>query len=212
MNVYFVRHFKTLGNTQKRYIGRTDEALFQPELQLAPQGLPAQPDAIFVSPMLRCLQTKALLYPTQSHTVIDDLRELDFGVFEGLTYADLQDNPAYRNFIDGLASPPQGEESTAFRSRCAAAFGRIMQDITMQSHTAQNIPPQVPTAPPAQASAPQNIIIICHGGTIMSIVQAFAPKGETRGFYDHQIANGALLHCKWDGQALMVLPTPPANQ
>ena len=64
MKWVLIRHGKTQGNLEHRYIGsQTDESL-------CPQGIselkemhypPVQ--RVFVSPMKRCLETAALLYP-----------------------------------------------------------------------------------------------------------------------------------------------------
>ncbi len=185
MNIYFVRHFKTQGNLEKRYIGRTDESLADITDKILPQTLPQTPDLIITSPMLRCLQTKALLYPAQAHIVQDDLREMDFGAFEMLTYADLKDNTHYRNFIDGTEDALQGEATSAFKARCVNAFTQLMAE--------------------TRTTSIQNIVIVCHGGTIMSILEAYAAAPK-RSYYDYQIANGAVLACSWNGQSLTILP------
>ena len=63
MVVILIRHGKTAGNEEHRYIGRTDLPLSEKgraELkELWPHGIAA--DAVFASPMRRCLETAAYL-------------------------------------------------------------------------------------------------------------------------------------------------------
>ena len=58
MKIIFIRHGPTPGNLARRYIGSTDEPL-------APGALPGCPapaaERVYVSPLLRCRQTAALL-------------------------------------------------------------------------------------------------------------------------------------------------------
>ena len=41
-----------------------------------------------------------MLFPHQEHTILQDLRETDFGLFEGKNAAELVDNAAYRRWVD----------------------------------------------------------------------------------------------------------------
>ena len=124
MTIYLIRHGQTRGNLERRYMGVTDQPL-------CPQGRAALADwrgpeaeAVYVSPLLRCRETAALLYPGAAQTVVPGLRETDFGAFEGRTYEELQDSPAYRAWLDsaGQAAPPGGESKEQVRRRVLAAF------------------------------------------------------------------------------------------
>lgn len=83
--ILLIRHGATAGNLEKRYIGRTDEPLCalgeSQAIALAP-SLP-QCDTVFSSPLLRCRQTAGILFPERKINIIQDLRECDFGLFEG---------------------------------------------------------------------------------------------------------------------------------
>ena len=59
MRITMIRHGMTLGNTQKRYIGTTDERLCPEGIQALEAGVtkgyyPAA-DTIYVSPLKRCI-------------------------------------------------------------------------------------------------------------------------------------------------------------
>ena len=111
-----IRHGLTQGNLERRYTGcRTDEPL-------CPQGAEAlrartfPPAArVFASPMKRCLETAAILYPGAPVEIIDDFRECDFGAFENQNYAGLSRRADYRAWLDsgGELPFPQGESRAA---------------------------------------------------------------------------------------------------
>ncbi|HBN80844.1 MAG TPA: histidine phosphatase family protein, partial [Ruminococcaceae bacterium] len=87
--IHLIRHGIAEGNLQGRYIGTTDSPL-------APQGIEqlrrrkeagGYPGAevYYTSPLRRCVQTLRILYPGASPVVVEDLRECDFGDWEGKT-------------------------------------------------------------------------------------------------------------------------------
>ena len=59
---------------------------------------------------------------------VPDLREMDFGIFEGLNYMDLADSAAYREWVEGncLGPVPQGESKELFCQRVCAAFASLV--------------------------------------------------------------------------------------
>ena len=119
MELLLIRHAPTPGNLEKRYIGRTDEPIMQP----LPVPIPSYPqvERVYISPMLRCRQTAQLLFGGCKPLILEDLRECDFGAFEGKKYAQLCGDSRYRAWIAGeLDAPPGGESAAAFRSRCCA--------------------------------------------------------------------------------------------
>lgn len=177
MRFILIRHGKTQGNLERRYIGcRTDEALC-PE-GMAELQMRRYPDAdgIFSSPMLRCIQTAGIIYPGKTVRCIDDLRECDFGEFEKLNYGELKDHPAYQAWLDsgGEAPFPGGESRSVFSERCVHAF----------EETARRLPDG-------------DYAFVVHGGTIMAVMERYArPKGA---YYDFQVRNGEGFILNGDG-------------
>ena len=174
--VLLLRHGMTAGNRERRYIGVTDEPL-------CPQGwtalddisfLPAQ--KVYISPMLRCRQTAEILFPGALQIPVADLREMDFGLFEGKTYAELKDVPAYQAWLDsgGEAPIPGGESRADFCARCRAGFAQILA-----------------------ADPSERLVFVVHGGTIMAVMEAFARPH--RGYYDWQVKNGGGFRCLRQG-------------
>ena len=108
MVIYLIRHGMTAGNQKKRYIGRTDEPLCQEGRERLEQirkcALYERPDLLYVSPMLRCLETAQILFPGMKQSVIADFRECDFGEFENQNYLELAGNANYQKWIDSKTS------------------------------------------------------------------------------------------------------------
>lgn len=183
--ILFIRHGSTAGNLEKRYIGRTDEPLCDAGIQqihaLKEQALRA--DTLFLSPALRTRQTAEILFPHMEGTQIPDLWETDFGQFEGKTYEELSDSPAYQAWVDSgcTGKIPGGESVAEFKARCIAAFQKLTDTI------------------PAGSTA----AFVIHGGCIMAILEAYAlPK---KAFYDYHISNGSFIRCGWEDGVLRVL-------
>ncbi len=224
-----IRHGQTVGNLEKRYIGRTDEDLCPEGVQAAAgladgqQGngmVHSSESSVYwwVSPMRRCLETACLAAGIPAEqvqtminegsdarvleqclrtaagsdhvTVIDALRECDFGLFEGKNWRELTGNAAYQTWIDsgGRGAFPQGEDPAAFQQRCAQGFADCARKLAEEK----------------QEDALVKVVV--HGGTIMSIMDSFAePQDPPRGYFDWQVKNAARLTCSWDGLLPMML-------
>ncbi|MEG1501104.1 MAG: histidine phosphatase family protein, partial [Clostridiales bacterium] len=176
MRIYLLRHGKTAGNLQRLYIGSTDQPLAEAGKEemaiLQRDGYYPVANKLYSSPMLRCIQTGELLYPQYIPEIVNGLQECSFGIFECLSYQELKDNKNYQKWIDsnGLGDIPQGENSRDFKLRCIRAFTGFLDH--------------------ALANKEDNIALIIHGGSIMTILEAF--YGEEGSFYDWQIKNGRI--------------------
>ena len=97
---------------------------------------------VFVSPLKRCIETAALLYPDITPEIIPDFRECDFGEFENKSYADLNGRADYQAWIDsGGEQPfPGGESRAQFAARCVAAFEASVS----KRKTARSLPTAAP--------------------------------------------------------------------
>lgn len=165
--IALIRHGKTRGNTEGRYVGRTDEELCEEGARELTLISYPRVDRVFVSPMKRCLQTAGIIYPGLKPIIVGDFRETDFGAFEYKTYRELFNDQSYVRWIasEGEDAPPETERRSEFNLRCARAFLSISGEL------------------PRGDSA-----IIVHGGTIMAIMAIFArPKMD---YYAYQVKNG----------------------
>lgn len=170
MKIYLIRHGETMGNREKRYIGRTDEPLTgEAQRELEQRMLPPV-EAVFVSPLLRCRQTAEALFPGQPVRILEELAECDFGKFENKNWKELTDDPAYQAWIDSNGSLPfpEGEDSADFRKRCCRGFEKGIAEC-FRKHI-------------------KSAAFVVHGGTIMSILERYGvPR---RDFYQWHTENG----------------------
>ena len=113
MRIYIIRHGKTKGNTEHRYVGQaTDEPLLPGEINELKQELTIDSNAVlFISPMLRAKQTAEILFPGKEAVVVSDFIETNFGDFEYHNYEELNGNPDYQSWVDrgGIDAFPKGE-------------------------------------------------------------------------------------------------------
>lgn len=181
--LYLIRHGKTYGNTLGRYIGTTDESLCTEGRALLNEYreagcYPEQVDAVYVSPLKRCVETAALIWPSREVIAKEKLRECDFGEFENRNYQELSGNPKYQEWVDsnGTLPFPGGESREAFQNRCLTGFAEVLADIRERRI--------------------KRAALVVHGGTIMSILEKYGPAGET--FYRWQAKNGDGYACLWD--------------
>lgn len=184
MTVYLIRHGKTQGNVERRYIGSTDQPLCpQGRQELQNKTVPAA-ERIIASPLLRCRETAEILYPGRNVEIADDFRETDFGEFENHTYEELKDDPRYRAWLDaaGATAPPGGESRAQQQERTIRAFREIA----------------------AACREDERVAFVVHGGTIMCLLEALEPSHR---FYDWQAPNGGGYACAWDGEQLTVAGT-----
>ncbi len=161
MHIRLIRHGETAGNAERRYVGATDAPLSEKGRADAEQRKkdPAL-SRVYVSPLIRARETASILFPNAVQTVVNDLREMDFGAFEGRTADEMANDPAYRAWVDDLCrgACPGGESQADFHSRVAAAFTETVRSLDGDA------------------------TFVVHGGVIMSVLWQFAePKKD---FYD----------------------------
>ena len=85
MQIYLLRHGQTEYNAQHRYQGQQDIPLSAAgRAQLRPAGF--MPDVAYVSPLIRARQTAEIFFPGCPQIIVQDLREMCFGSFEGRHY------------------------------------------------------------------------------------------------------------------------------
>ena len=195
--VELIRHGMTEGNRLKRYIGATDEPLCAEGMHALGRRQLCGTDLLVVSPMLRALQSAVLVTGAadekETQKLTDhqellgllrersgagrvlcetDFRECDFGLFENRNYLELADFPLYRRWVDsgGTLAFPEGEDPALFRERCVKAFCRLLEENRDF----------------------ERMIVVAHGGTIMSIMEAFVSDetGRKKPFYEWAAGSG----------------------
>ena len=128
------------------------------------------PEALYVSPLCRCVETAGILFPGKSFHIIEELSECDFGEFENKNYKELSGNQDYQRWIDsnGTLPFPGGESREEFKRRSLTGFQKaVTQCIRNNTKTAA---------------------LVIHGGTIMNIMEEYADR--PRAFYEWHVKNG----------------------
>lgn len=163
MRVALIRHGQTIGNLYKAYVGRIDQPLCEEGkadlLRRKGSGTYPSVDRVFSSPMLRCLQTAALLYPKQVPTQVPQFIERDFGQLEGLNHQEITAKPGFENWGKTVESMvfPGGESWEDFAERSCMGFLESVRSLALLNLQAMGI--------------------VCHGGTIMAIMNRYVDAG-----------------------------------
>ena len=102
--IYFIRHGQTKYNVEGRFVGSTDLPLSEDgrkQIFNKWDGMQAHidRDIIFTSPMKRCVETTGIIFPYDSFEVLKNMREMNFGMFEGKTHDELEYLEEYRHFM-----------------------------------------------------------------------------------------------------------------
>ncbi len=159
--LHFIRHGMTDANRRGAYAGR------RTNVELSPQGIRelislkeeySYPpvDAVFCSPLTRCIQTAGVLYPQAELQVLPSLAEIDFGDFDGRTIGELQDREDFRRWMANSLreAPPGGESMEEFSRRVALGLSSILAWV-MQNDA-------------------QDTAIVTHGGVIRAVLTSMA--------------------------------------
>ncbi len=213
ITIELIRHAMTPGNKEARYVGRTDEGLSPEGVAMAMERRGRErAGLLLLSPMVRCLETACLMAGCEREAlesarraddrhisllsllkesgwageirIVPDLRECDFGTFEYKNWQEMTWDAAYQAWIDsgGSAQFPEGELPAAFRLRCAEAFEEALRSCRKD------------------LSDKDTVRCVVHGGTIMSIMDAFAaPEEIPKTYYDWHVENCGIITRHWDG-------------
>ena len=162
--IYLVRHGKTEANEKGIYIGgRTDfplseEGFHELENKYDQYDYPSV-ERVYTSPMMRCIQTAQILFPHQETIAMHDLRELDFGDFEGKSVEELVNRDDYKEWLKGGIDncPPNGESLKDLVGRVYVALDRIILNMMNEDFS--------------------TTAIVTHSGIITNILSCFGlPK------------------------------------
>ncbi len=133
--ILLIRHCEVPGEYRGRYIGSTDVPLSEAgraaARNLAPQLASFAPETIVSSPLRRAVETAELAAPGREIRFDPRLTEIDFGAWEALTFAEIEQRAAPEELRCWSESPgemrfPGGESFPAFRRRVDAAFAELL--------------------------------------------------------------------------------------
>ncbi|MCE9684436.1 histidine phosphatase family protein [Halomonas alkalisoli] len=202
LELVIVRHGLTDWNREQRYQGQRDIPLLLPDAldamdRLRDQLADERFEAVYCSDLTRCRQTLAHVWSAGDASCESRfdarLRELDFGDYEGMRYADLKDELLYREWIDsrGEQAPPGGESTAALRQRLGAWLTELFLAAEAEGH--------------------RRILTVTHGGVIRELRRRF----EAIDFWDGSVgqAQGRRLtftHRQggWQCSSSLAVPAP----
>ena len=157
--VYLFRHGLTKGNINAQYIGHTDLPITTDSIS-ALKSIKAkhhypEVEAVFVSPLKRCIESAEIMFPKNKPLVINELIEYNFGEFEGFTAEELKNSDDFKAWLRGdmYARPPYGESNAEFFSRVCSAFEKIVDGLVK--------------------SGTETAAIVGHAGVLMAILACY---------------------------------------
>lgn len=167
--VYLIRHGITEGNKKRLYYGKTNLPLIEEGIEEIKTrknaGIYPNIDGfeVITTDLIRTEQTLFEIYGDVSHIKDNRLSELDFGVFEMLSYNELKDNRDYQAWIDKdnwYNVCPNGESGEIMLKRSLEAMNDYID---------------------------KNCFIVCHGGVISSLMMYwFSMDKISKNYYEWQ--------------------------
>ena len=153
--IVLVRHGETVGQSSIRYYGATDVALSdrgREQVREAALALPGDAfDWVLTSPLSRAWESARMVAPNRSLRLLDELREIDFGRWEGLTAEEIRarDPIRYEDWQAGRPGfdYPGGERRADFQARVAQAVDWMLN------------------------SGQSSLLVVVHKGVIRAIVR-----------------------------------------
>ena len=157
--IHLIRHGAIDETLSGKYIGTTDPPLSD-KGKLALKKLAfthayPQPPVVFSSPLRRCTQTCAVLFPERKPLVIANLSECNFGEWEGKTAEELKDSEDFQKWLagDNSVKPPRGESNADFVRRVCKIFESIVEGLMKTGST--------------------ECAVVTHGGVIMTLLAVY---------------------------------------
>ena len=159
-----IRHGRTTANEKGIYIGSTDYSLSDKGAAELCSKLDLyeypRVQRVYSSPLKRCTATAEILFPDQDVYVAEDLRELNFGEFDGKSVDELIGREDYKTWLRGGSPdvrPPGGESAEELCIRSYKVLHRMLLDM-MENDL-------------------EHCAVITHGGVITNMLACFGlPK------------------------------------
>lgn len=139
MSVYAIRHGETAWSLSGQHTGTTDIPLTDNGRKLAEKLRPVLAKQTFalvlVSPMQRARDTCAIAGLSAAAVVDDDLREWNYGDYEGITSKVIHEtNPGWQVFRDGAPGGESPDQVAARADRVIARARAVEGDVALFAH------------------------------------------------------------------------------
>jgi alpha-ribazole phosphatase len=169
LHLILVRHGETEWNAQRRYQGQSDTALSEfgvRQANLVAERLAGREiDAVYASDLKRAWETAQFIAEKSGLRVISEprLRELKFGVLEGLTFDEAQEQyPEMINaWLEDFNRPPEGGETIElFNARVVS----LLNDLKAKYDE-------------------QTVLLVAHGGPLSEILRVILGLSREKRWY-----------------------------
>ena len=169
LHLMLVRHGETEWNVQRRYQGQSDVPLSElgvRQAELVAERLVDQKiDAVFASDLKRAWETAQIIVAKNGLSILSEsrLRELKFGILEGLTFDEAQEQ--YPELIaawlgDFHQTPQGGETIDLFNARVIS----LLEDLKREHDE-------------------QTVLLVAHGGPLSEILRVVLELSPQKRWY-----------------------------
>lgn len=175
-----IRHGATKWNREGRYCGHKDVGLSsEGRAQAAKLGgrlKAVKFDRIYCSGMKRAFQTGRIIFKGADLITVKELREINFGVLEGLRYEEILERHGntYRKWLEDpyKNNVPKAEPMSDFENRIKKGVKKIIR-----------------------SNSNRTIAIVCHGGTIGVFVNSIL---KARNFWRYVPSAASITIVEYD--------------
>ena len=187
--IIFIRHGETDFNRARLYFGHLDPDLNETGIEqlrkakILFEKREKMPDVVFSSDLKRCSQSMEILQIDEETEKIltKDLREINFGIFEGKTYEEIKNK--YPEKVEKMKNDwrnfkaDKGESINEMMLRVAEKMNEIINQYRNKK-----------------------ILVVAHAGVIQALISYYL-FGNLDGYWKFKINNGSItkLHVMEDG-------------
>ena len=187
--IIFIRHGETDFNRARLYFGHLDPDLNETGIEqlrkakILFEKREKMPDVVFSSDLKRCSQSMEILEIDEETEKIltEDLREINFGIFEGKTYEEIKNE-----------YPEETERMINDWRNFKADKGESLKDVMIR--TVKKMDEII------EKYKNKKILIVAHAGVIQ-VLMSYYLFGNLDGYWKFKINNGSItkLHIMHDG-------------
>ena len=171
--ICFIRHGITEGNLSQWYYGNEDLPLVDEGKEalkkLIDEGIypiAKYPD-YYTTGLCRTEETLELIYGSKEHSKVEELKEMNFGIYECKSYEALKKEPNFNSWINdetGDVEFPKGESRNQFVRRVTKGLKEIKGNHKLKELSHNHSGKETAS------------IVVCHGGVMSTIMSQLFPE------------------------------------
>lgn len=189
LKLYLIRHGKTEANEKRLYCGVTDISLTKEgrEELIKLKKTYSNIDGYYTTGLKRTNETMSILFDTCNYLVEEGFREYNFGDFEMKCYEELKNSKDYINWIEdteGNYIIKNGESKKQYRERTKLTFKSFINKLIKENK--------------------KNVILVCHGGTIGTILEEFYSNEKDLFKWQPSCGRGYVLNILVDNENIRI--------